>query len=715
MLFSSLSLRKQNQRGSKRRRTAIAVTAAVGSLLAAGTVSAYVDLVGPGTLPNPNVNSVQGACPAGSSAVLFSTSGATSSGGVRVKSEQGYTLTWTESTSNVTGDAANDFILEIVSVALGATPVAYSRVFVFVGGNDTFSGNFNLAQFSSTGTDALVQANNPNGLNITQFGFCLYQAFGGLTINKVVPTPLGSTGFTIHYKCTLGTVTVAEGDMTFADTGGSQTVTGIPTGNNPPPSTTCVITEPGVNTALYTPVLPGTVTLVTGQNTTATVTNNPNTGTLTIIKHVINDDGGTAVAANFTMLPGGTAGGSVTGTESPGVTTTYVAGTTFDVTETGPAGYTASLSGDCSGSIDVGENNVCTVTNNDNPAHLKLIKVVTKDNGGAAVAADWTLAAAGPSPIFGPGGAEADVDAGVYTLSETDGPAGYAASSWGCVGGSLVGNELTLALGDNAVCTITNDDNAPSLTLVKRVINDNGGTAVAGDWTLGATGYDIVSPDAGTYPLTESGPGGYALTSLTCSNTGTTEVTSVTLGLGENVTCTFVNDDQAPRLTLVKEVRNNNGGTAVASDWTLTATGYSAATPQVGTYALSESVGPAGYTMTSLTCSNTGTTEVTSVTLGLGENVTCTFVNEDNAPSLTLVKEVITDNGGTAVASDWTLTATGYNAADTADWYLRPVGVCWACWVHDDLVDLFEHRYHRGDLGDPRSRRERDLHLRQQR
>ena len=39
-----------------------------------------------------------------------------------------------------------------------------------------------------------------------------------------------------------------------------------------------------------------------------------------------------------------------------------------------------------------------------------------------------------------------------------------------------------------ATCTITNDDNAPTLTLVKVVVNDNGGTAVETDSTLTATG-----------------------------------------------------------------------------------------------------------------------------------------------------------------------------------------------------------------------------------
>jgi hypothetical protein len=109
--------------------------------------------------------------------------------------------------------------------------------------------------------------------------------------------------------------------------------------------------------------------------------------------------------------------------------------------------------------------------------------------------------------------------------------------------------------------TITNDDDAPSLTLIKEVINDNGGTAVPTDWTLTAAGYDAASPDAGTYALSESGPAGYTQSSLTCSNTGDAEVNSVTLGLGEDVTCTFVNDDDTPSLTLIS--RKSSTTTAV--------------------------------------------------------------------------------------------------------------------------------------------------------
>jgi hypothetical protein len=45
-------------------------------------------------------------------------------------------------------------------------------------------------------------------------------------------------------------------------------------------------------------------------------------------------------------------------------------------------------------------------------------------------------------------------------LSES-GPGGYIASNWSCIGGSLSGNQLTLAAGDEASCKITNNDTAP--------------------------------------------------------------------------------------------------------------------------------------------------------------------------------------------------------------------------------------------------------------
>ena len=139
---------------------------------------------------------------------------------------------------------------------------------------------------------------------------------------------------------------------------------------------------------------------------------------------------------------------------------------------------------------------------------------------------------------------------------------GYAASAWSCVGGTQTGSSVALALGESATCTIVNDDVPATLTLVKQVVNDNGGTAAATDWTLtaagpttgvsGPTGDPAVTArpvSAGSYDLSESGPAGYAASAWSCVG-GTQTGASVALAFGESATCTIVNDDIPAHLTL---------------------------------------------------------------------------------------------------------------------------------------------------------------------
>ncbi|WP_152670177.1 DUF7507 domain-containing protein [Lysobacter capsici] len=339
---------------------------------------------------------------------------------------------------------------------------------------------------------------------------------------------------------------------------------------------------------------------------------------------------------------------------------------------------------------------VCTSEDSDPiQPRLTLIKTVTNNNGGAAVATAWTLRAAGPSNISGvtgtPAVTAASVNAGTYTLSETGGPAGYTAGTYSCVlngGAAVVANSITLAAGDNATCTINNDDQAATLTLVKTVTNDNGGSAVATAWTLeaagptnitGATGSAAVtnaSVNPGSYTLSETGgPAGYTAGTYSCVINGGAAVVSNTVALaaGDNATCTINNDDRAATLTLVKTVTNDNGGSAVATAWTLEAAGPTNITGATGSaavtnasvnpggYTLSETGGPAGYTAGTYSCVINGGAAVVNNTVALaaGDNATCTINNDDRAATLTLVKTVTNDNGGSAVATAWTLEAAG--------------------------------------------------------
>ncbi len=89
------------------------------------------------------------------------------------------------------------------------------------------------------------------------------------------------------------------------------------------------------------------------------------------------------------------------------------------------------------------------------------------------------------------------------------------------------------------------------------VVNDNGGTATAANFTLTADGVganDVSGAGAadsgaglvaGTFALSETGPAGYAASDWVCVG-GTQAGASVTVGVGQTATCTITNNDVAP-------------------------------------------------------------------------------------------------------------------------------------------------------------------------
>src|SRR5206468_2927139 len=131
--------------------------------------------------------------------------------------------------------------------------------------------------------------------------------------------------------------------------------------------------------------------------------------------------------------------------------------------------------------------------------------------------------------------------ADTWALSETNGPSGYSASSWSCVGGTQNGANITVGNIGRATCRERNDDIPPQLHLRKIVVNDNGGTAVATDWTLNADGTgtnDLTGAtpvDSGpflqsdTWALSESGPANYSASAWDCVG-GTQNGANITVG-----------------------------------------------------------------------------------------------------------------------------------------------------------------------------------------
>jgi uncharacterized repeat protein (TIGR01451 family) len=506
-----------------------------------------------------------------------------------------------------------------------------------------------------------------------------------LTLAKTVTNDNGGTSLTSDFTLT------AAGSMTITGATGAPAVTAASVDVG-----TYLLSEtgPAGYTAGAWSCTGGTLTgnslvLALAQTATCTVNNNDNGPTLTLAKTVTNDNGGAADASAFTLkATGPTAISGLTAAAS--VTNATVNAGTYILSETGPAGYAAG-SWSCSAGaltgnslvLGLGENASCTLNNNDISPKLTLVKTITNDSGGTNVIADFTLKATGPTILTGLSGegtvTNADVNVGNYVLTET-GPAGYAQSSWSCSAGSLAGNTLTLALNDNATCTVNNNDISPTLTLVKTVTNTNGGTATVGAFTLTASGPTIISGasasvpvtnaavNAGTYILSESGPAGYTAGAWSCS-AGTLTGNSLSLALNQSASCTINNSDVAPKLTLVKSIINDNGGTSAFTDVILSAAGptsitgvtgaagVTSAIVKAGTYTLSEA-SLAGYAAGSWNCT-AGTVSGSNVTLTPGQDATCTIVNDDISPKLTLSKIIINSNGGTAVATDFTLAATG--------------------------------------------------------
>lgn len=423
-------------------------------------------------------------------------------------------------------------------------------------------------------------------------------------------------------------------------------------------------------------------TISAGDSRTCTVTIGDVAPHLTVIKHVVNNYGGTLQAGAFLMTVTGTnvaPNASFSGSEN-GTTVTLNAGS-FSVAEGANSGYAQSLSGDCSGSISLGDNKSCTITNSDIQPVLKVIKhVVNGDTGRTAVASDFTLAVTGasasPSSFQGDeAGTTVNLNAGHYSVDETSGMDGYVKT----LGDNCAG---TIAVGQTIQCTITNTatpkevvPQPATLVLKKHVINDNGGELSAQDFTIHVTGSapestpvdrpgsetgTTYSLAAGTYTITEDGASGYELTGISgdqaCGPT-------ITLNAGDSLNCTLTNDDIAPQLTIVKHIINDNGGTITdPSAFTFKIDGQTepqgqAVALNAGSHTVSEDAF-SGYAASVWggACNADGT-----IVLKLGENATCSITNDDIAPRLTVIKKVINNNGGSKTASEFNLAVTGTN------------------------------------------------------
>ncbi|HEY7600319.1 MAG TPA: right-handed parallel beta-helix repeat-containing protein, partial [Candidatus Limnocylindrales bacterium] len=269
-------------------------------------------------------------------------------------------------------------------------------------------------------------------------------------------------------------------------------------------------------------------------------------------------NGGNAGANDFGLTIGGNAATS-------GTAYTLDANTPYAIDEAGLAGYSfVDITGDAecpallggTVTLDEGTNVTCTITNDDQPASLTIVKHVINDNGGDAEAADWTMDVSAVNPSDNNfAGAESPgvtimIDAGAYSVGESGGPSGYSLSSSAqCSGTAVVGGTYT--------CTLTNNDIQPTVTVTKQLSpsSDPGrfnllidgttyATNVGNGGTTGPRGINAgsrtVSETGGTVPATNLA--NYT-TAINCGAWGSGAGTSLNLTLnpGDVVECTITN------------------------------------------------------------------------------------------------------------------------------------------------------------------------------
>src|SRR5205814_10157663 len=142
-------------------------------------------------------------------------------------------------------------------------------------------------------------------------------------------------------------------------------------------------------TATFSPECAGTIAL--GETKTCTVTNDDQAARLIVNKVVINNHGGSADAAAFSGTVSGVttaAGAAAWSGASTALTLTSVG--SYSVAEPAHPGYDATFSTECTGTIALGETKTCTVTNDDQAAHIVINTVMVNDNGGSADAAAFS-------------------------------------------------------------------------------------------------------------------------------------------------------------------------------------------------------------------------------------------------------------------------------------------------------------------------------------
>ena len=202
------------------------------------------------------------------------------------------------------------------------------------------------------------------------------------------------------------------------------------------------------------------------------------------------------------------------------------------------------------------------------PSELTVVTQVNNEGGGKKNPSDFTTQVDGnnPNPSSFPGDSDGTIvklDQGKYSISESE-PSDYTVSKSGSCSG-------TINPGQTKTCTITNTYNSPVLTgtlkVVKKVVNDGGGSKGPSDFTITVNGKD---PQPTSFPGSSAGvnvnlkKGSYSVTEVNPSdyNADYSSGCLGTMNPGDKITCTITNlyqpEDQSAQLIVIKDVVNNS-------------------------------------------------------------------------------------------------------------------------------------------------------------
>jgi len=180
----------------------------------------------------------------------------------------------------------------------------------------------------------------------------------------------------------------------------------------------------------------------------------------------------------------------------------------YNITETLPAGWIPFKAATCDAGSATGSNTTVTnliIKQGDEVTCtfenemllvitiLNVTKIVTTDNGGTAVPGDFTMIVNGSNPIpaIFPGNSNGTlviIGPGQYNVTET-GLLGYNATfSADCDG--------IINAGEIKNCLVTNDDVPAEITVIKRIVNDDGGTLTLAGVTLTVDGNPVTNGTA---------------------------------------------------------------------------------------------------------------------------------------------------------------------------------------------------------------------------